>query len=901
MKGRERKNRWLAAVLAGVLLWNGTWLPSQQCRDAVSANETQEWTNEEADSEETWDDAVWEAEGETDEDAFWEYDPGDEEDSSEEEGTDGYTLENSSDELFFLVPETSEDMTEEETEEVYLMEEEVMEAEETEETEELTELAEVEESLAGGTLPPSGTPVSVTAGWQQVDASTQFSSEYRPMKFYPGISSLEYFVNSDKITLGEGIYDGYKYIYPTAEGQEGKAGAIYHKVIYYQQRWYDVKFTLAAYTSSVTAKSGRVVRSYPFVTFSPRNLSWIFDQASGAFVLRCEILDSETGEKTALNTRFQWWDVDGAQRFGMRLEDGAFGGRYYYPDSFVHVLGDQSVAGIGGLEMVIGEKADTPGTENRACVTYELKNCSTYDISFGERDHISDSSDYSYSEAEIEARNKESADGAQSGKYLKEILTQSDSSLAALETPGPVKSVSNTEADWAEENVLEQAEDSYWYRVQQYVPWQDSSAWYSELTLSDTFQKGVVYDNDARVLREEDGADVTDWFELGMDRETNTFTASAKSSALSDKQFYGYTYRLQIRVKLDLDEVSPEISETKAVYSVLNQADLSFLNAAFTQVQRRRSNEVTTTAVKERKEPAVPVKTVSIADGEEAEEVQTDGRKQEIVFHIYQEIPENPAAFTPAAIEISDGLEDCLEYVRGSVWEKKNSEDAYHQASGWQDQTEGQQVRFAKNWSDERASGSLRLDIVCRIREHTELARWQQKGKDSVVWTVIPNCGSVSFFWKNGTPEQTVQETNEVRVRLREHKIRLTKEISASEVVWAHGNPVFTFCVKGTDADGEDHTYYQTLEFTKEMQSDSGSMYLSAEFSVPAGTYTASEETTLRYELLGIYDVENCSVDGENVHFVLNGQADGTATFRNGKITDEDTSHTAYVNNVIIT
>ena len=138
-------------------------------------------------------------------------------------------------------------------------------------------------------------------------------------------------------------------------------------------------------------------------------------------------------------------------------------------------------------------------------------------------------------------------------------------------------------------------------------------------------------------------------------------------------------------------------------------------------------------------------------------------------------------------------------------------------------------------------------------------------------------------------------------------KITVTKEIDTADIVWAHGNPTFTFKVTGKDLLGETHTYYQTVEFTSSNVGSGSKSTLSAVFNVPAGTYTVSEEKTARYKFGSIHDVVNGTVSGETAVIDVSGKKDGTdtqgasgaATFYNIKTTDEDLTHTSYVCNTI--
>lgn len=137
--------------------------------------------------------------------------------------------------------------------------------------------------------------------------------------------------------------------------------------------------------------------------------------------------------------------------------------------------------------------------------------------------------------------------------------------------------------------------------------------------------------------------------------------------------------------------------------------------------------------------------------------------------------------------------------------------------------------------------------------------------------------------------------------------ITVTKQIDTADIVWEHGNPTFTFKVDGKDVLGNAHTYYKTVEFTKNNAGSGAKASLSAKFTVLAGTYTVSEEKTARYKFGSITDVVNGTISGQTAVLDVSGKKDGTvtegangaATFYNVKATDEDLTHTAFVDNTI--
>lgn len=133
-------------------------------------------------------------------------------------------------------------------------------------------------------------------------------------------------------------------------------------------------------------------------------------------------------------------------------------------------------------------------------------------------------------------------------------------------------------------------------------------------------------------------------------------------------------------------------------------------------------------------------------------------------------------------------------------------------------------------------------------------------------------------------------------------ELSLTKHLQAEEIVWAHGTPVFTFKVEGTDVLGVAHTYYETVEFTRVRTASTGDVTQTVHLKVLAGTYVVSEEPTMRYALDHISDLSGGILleSGTEVSFDCSGGQAGAAGFYNRKTTDEDESHASLVRNHII-
>ena len=148
-------------------------------------------------------------------------------------------------------------------------------------------------------------------------------------------------------------------------------------------------------------------------------------------------------------------------------------------------------------------------------------------------------------------------------------------------------------------------------------------------------------------------------------------------------------------------------------------------------------------------------------------------------------------------------------------------------------------------------------------------------------------------------------------------EILVTKKVKESDITWAHGNPVFTFVVKGTDIKGKKHQYEKYVRFSPNAyQVDTnGYAFLTVRFkNIPLGSYQVYEKQVLRYYL------KQASADTSNMNIVKVSegaygkapkdtaygvasltQAAKTAgiTFVNEKRRYDDYSHTAIVKNNI--
>ena len=130
--------------------------------------------------------------------------------------------------------------------------------------------------------------------------------------------------------------------------------------------------------------------------------------------------------------------------------------------------------------------------------------------------------------------------------------------------------------------------------------------------------------------------------------------------------------------------------------------------------------------------------------------------------------------------------------------------------------------------------------------------------------------------------------------------ITLGKILHGDEIIWGQGNPCFTFTVQGMDMDGEEHIYYDTIEFARENTDTRADVCKTVILTVPAGNYKVQESKVMRYKLEKIDQVVNGVVEGTSVQFDLSGNQNGQAAFINKKTGDGLLTDTDFIRNVII-
>ena len=346
---------------------------------------------------------------------------------------------------------------------------------------------------------------------------------------------------------------------------------------------------------------------------------------------------------------------------------------------------------------------------------------------------------------------------------------------------------------------------------------------------------------------------------------------------------------------MDPTKLEADYSGDTASYEVENISTIQFTYQGG-DVYTNSSNTVNTKAFSGKTEQDAPTKRLDGNESLTAKELSS--MEDTITFSIYQTVPDNDDAWKIAKVTMTDTLEGCLEYLSAQVYEKGSG--GYQASDGWTAGASGQTVTVEREYDP--GATTLRFDIRCRLRAGYDMSSYSRV-EDNRQSYVIPNTAEVELTWSrgSGSPQTVKKKTNEAYVRYNagpvSARLLLTKEIDAADIVWAHGNPVFLFCVTGEDVDGGRHTYYEAVEFTPEDAGGGTKLSKTVEISLPAGWYTATEEKTMRYALRSIHSVKGGSVTGKTAVFDLSTASEASATFYNKKTTDEGLTASALTEN----
>ena len=151
----------------------------------------------------------------------------------------------------------------------------------------------------------------------------------------------------------------------------------------------------------------------------------------------------------------------------------------------------------------------------------------------------------------------------------------------------------------------------------------------------------------------------------------------------------------------------------------------------------------------------------------------------------------------------------------------------------------------------------------------------------------------------------TTGVTQEVTARddVSTRSIQITKRIKNSDANFENGKPTFVYELTGTDINGQEHSYCETVTFTKEFADNNvgidGYVQQSINFAgLIAGDYKVVELTTSRYEISDVTAINGVVTDTE-IDFDLVNNLTCSGTYTNDKFENQDFSDTQLVTNML--
>lgn len=388
---------------------------------------------------------------------------------------------------------------------------------------------------------------------------------------------------------------GVAYFVPKNTEAAGKYGFLVQNVGFSCEKncALDMRFTVTGYKNYTLDRNGDTVSEiYPaFGFWKEYGLSFAFSGPDQN--VRVDILEHGTNNPVQGNYSFRWLDIDAGQRFGMSLVDGELTGRYavttctaYYQNSFPRFKRTYQMVNAAQHTSYIGK------TENwmDGTVYWEVKNCSGMNLLFAAP---GSSTQGRYWENTYRTLYEQCITGVfPDGEVDIALLSWDGESYGPRENPSALyKYVSSREGQAGESsNTLSSGEEPFYYLLSNYVPVEAPAYYYDQYTVTDTLPLGVDYDGAVQVLKGENGADVTGWFDIQAEQDTVTFTANHTGAG----DFYGSTYIFRIRAKMNTGELMPSYQGDQCIYTVQNTGRVSSRHKTETEAKTAVSNTVTT-------------------------------------------------------------------------------------------------------------------------------------------------------------------------------------------------------------------------------------------------------------------------------------------------------------------
>ncbi len=361
--------------------------------------------------------------------------------------------------------------------------------------------------------------------------------------------------------------------------------------------------------------------------------------------------------------------------------------------------------------------------------------------------------------------------------------------LGKVSIPPITKTVSDSDETAVTENRLLRADETFEYTLSHNVPGESDRFFYSSYVVTDTVHTDLALQAGSFSVTNDQDADVSGRFDIRIQGQKITFTA--KAAWLANEDFYDNTYHFHFSVKEKDTNVFKPFVESD--YTVRNRGSVVFTRGGGSE--NAESNETITRY-------RIPYLSVAKKDSD------TGALLEGAEFTIYSYDKAAGKYETTGKKLVYDTQKKRYE-SEGLILTEKNDKDGKGNHAFLLRET-----KVPEGYEDE----GFEREIILT-------------GSMTILEVTVEN--------KPDTPPLG--------------KIIITKRILESDIIWAHGNPVFLFAAEGTDIKGDPHRYEEFLQYTNGGYTLDGHGYAVLSLTienVPIGTYDIYELPVIDYYLV---------------------------------------------------
>ena len=482
---------------------------------------------------------------------------------------------------------------------------------------------------------------------------------------------------------------------------KGQIGVVYQNVGTYKGKQVDLKITVTDWKAFKTNSEERMFSYYENQIghrtggLSSVSQTWTY-------------VDHETGKDLKLEgTYFNFLDMDAKQtlRFTKGTTD-KIAKIYVKNDSKVYYREKDN----GTLEVGDWTNENFPTSVDYGDVTMAFEGGSI---------HFAWDRDYEGAESDPDSKPEDHM--ATFDRTGNQYMGYQGKKPVATETIDPTKLVSDSDEKEEESNTLLTRDEVYEYSVFHSVLDENEEFYFESYEMTDKLINGLALDTDKIVVTNEEGDDVTDWF--NNESSGNTIKLVAKADTLKNPNFYGDTYKYNFDVKVDDTADLEKYKQKDGSYVLPNKAQVNI------DGDEKSSNETKTTYPKLEK-PSI--KKFNVKDGEKTEDlVSVDEGKQ----HNYKVDVQIGNEKTIKEFTISDDLEDVLDIKAVKILD--GDKDVTTEGKLKIDEDK-ESFTWTPNDAKKFIGKALTADITADLKEAQDLSPYNKDGK-----IIIPNTANL--------------------------------------------------------------------------------------------------------------------------------------------------------------